>query len=87
MESDLAADRALRRIATVEVLRQLNLFETILHLYSMGQITDLEKEILENIYNPELQRKYHLLTTIIPSRGSLQGHAVVTTSIEKFRTV
>ena len=73
MEPDLAADRALRRIATVEVLRQLNLFETILHLYSMGQITDLEKEILENNYNPELQRKYYLLTNVIPSRGRFKG--------------
>ena len=73
MESNLAADRALRRITTVEVLRQLNLFETILHLYSMGQITDLEKQTLENIYNPELQRKYYLLTNVIPSRGWFRG--------------
>ena len=69
MESNLSADKVLRRITTVEVLWQLNLFETILHSYSMGQITDLEKETLENIYNPELQRKYYLLTNVIPSRG------------------
>lgn len=83
IESDLAADRALRRIATVEVLRQLNLFETILHLYSMGQITDMEKEILENIYNPELQRKYHLLTTVIPSRGRFKGMQLLQQALKK----
>ena len=73
IESDLAADRALRRITTVEVLRQLNLFETMLHLYSVGEISALEKEILENFYNPELQRKNYLLTNVIPSRGHFRG--------------
>ena len=73
MESDLAADRALRTLATVEVLRQLNLFETMLQLYSVGEISALEKEVLENFYNPELQRKNYLLTNVIPSRGHFRG--------------
>ena len=87
MEFDLAADKALRRIATVEVLRQLNLFETMLQLYSMGQISELEKEVLENIYNPELQRKCYLLTHVIPSRGPFRGMQVLQQALKKSEQV
>lgn len=73
IESDLAADKALRRITRMEVLRQLRLFDTVIQLYSLEAISDLEKEILGNPYNPELQRKDYLLTNVVPRKGPYKG--------------
>lgn len=73
IESDAAANRALRSITRLDVLRQLNLFETVIALYSLEAITPLEKEILDNQHNAELQRKDYLLTKVIPNRGPYKG--------------
>ena len=80
---DSAANRALRSITRLEVLRQLNLFETVIALYSLEAITPLEKEILDNHHNPELQRKDYLLTTVIPRRGPYKGIKVFQDALKK----
>ena len=82
-ELDSAANRALRSITRLEVLRQLNLFETVIALYSLEAITPLEKEILDNPHNPELQRKDYLLTTVIPRRGPYKGIKVFQDALKK----
>lgn len=73
LASDLAADKALKRICTIDLLRQLNLFETIMQLYSLEGLTPLEKENLDNQHNAELERKSYLLTNVIPSKGNYKG--------------
>jgi len=72
-KSDLAADKALKQISTIEILEQINLFETVLQLYSIGALTRLENEKLQNNYITELTRKSLLVTSIIPGKGCYRG--------------
>ena len=83
MESDAAANRALRSITRLDVLRQLNLFETVIAMYSLEAVSPLEKEILDNQHNPELQRKDYLLTKVIPGRGSYKGMQVFREALKR----
>ena len=71
-KSNLAADKALRRIS-MDLIEQLNLFETSLHLHKISGLTLLEMEKLNNSHNTELERKQYLVTTVIPSKGHYKG--------------
>lgn len=72
IESEEAAGKALKKIST-ELVQQLNLPETILHLYAMDGLTSLEREKLNNVYVTELERKHYLVMTVIPSKGNYTG--------------
>jgi len=71
-KSNPAADKALRKIS-VDLVQQLDLFDTTLHLHAMDGLTPLETEKLGNSYNTELERKQYLVTTVIPSKGHYKG--------------
>ena len=70
--SDRAADKALKR-TSVNLVKQLDLFDTTLHLHAMDGLTQLETEKLGNSYKTELERKQYLVTTVIPSKGQYKG--------------
>ena len=72
LKSDRAADIALKRIS-VDLVNQLDLFDTTLHLYAMDGLTPSEMEKLNNIYITELEKKQYLVTTVIPSKGHYRG--------------
>ena len=71
-KSNLAADKALRRIS-MELIEQLNLFNTSVHLHKIEGLTLLEMEKLGNSHNTELERKQYLVTTVLPSKGHYKG--------------
>ncbi|XP_065900271.1 uncharacterized protein [Dysidea avara] len=81
--SDVAADKALKQISPMDMLEQLNLFETIVQLYSIDGLTPLENEELQNNYVPELHRKSLLLTSIIPGKGHYKGMQMLRRSLKK----
>lgn len=83
IESDLAADVALRRITTVNVLQQLNLFDTVVYLYSLGEINPFEYERLSNHYETELERKSYLLTQVMPSKGAYKGYQLLKKALKE----
>ena len=72
IKSDRAADKALRRIS-VHLVKELNLFETTLHLYAMDGLTPSEMERLRNHCETELEKRLYLVTTVIPSKGQYKG--------------
>ena len=72
-KSELAAGKALKRITTIDVLQQLNLFDIVMCLYSLEELTALQYEKLDNKYITELERKTYLLTDVIPNKGSYKG--------------
>ncbi|XP_065897987.1 uncharacterized protein [Dysidea avara] len=82
-KSDAAADKALKQISTIEILEQINLFETVLQLYSIGALTRLENEKLQNNYNTELTRKSLLVTSIIPGKGCYKGMRYLRRALKK----
>ena len=71
-KSNVAADKELKRIS-VDLMQQLNLFDTTLHLHAMNGLTPLETEKLQNSYVTELERKQYLVTIVIPSKGLYKG--------------
>ena len=71
-KSDGAAEKALREI-TVKLVEQLDLFNTTNHLHSMGGLTPLEMQKLQNTAVTELERKQYLVTIVIPSKGHYEG--------------
>ena len=71
-KSNAAADKALKKIS-VDLVQQLNLSDTTLHLHAMNGLTPLETEKLQNGYITELERKQYLVTTIMPSKGLYKG--------------
>ena len=71
-KSDVAADKALKRVS-LDLVRQLNLFDTTLHLHAINGLTLLEVEKLGNSHSTELERKQYLVTTVIPSKGAYRG--------------
>ena len=71
-KSDRAADKALKR-TSVSLVEQLDLFDTTLHLHAMNGLTALETEKLGNHHETKLERKWYLLTNIIPSKGQYKG--------------
>ena len=82
-KSDAAADKALKQISTIEILEQINLFETVLQLYSIGALTRLENEKLLNNYLTELTRKSLLVTSIIPGKGCYKGMRYLRRALKK----
>jgi len=82
-KSDAAADKALKQISTIEILEQINLFETVLLLYSIGALTRLEIEKLQNNYSTELTRKSLLVTSIIPGKGCYKGMRYLRRALKK----
>jgi len=82
-KSDVAADKALKQISTIEILEQINLFETVLQLYSIGALTRLENEKLQNNYLTELTRKSLLVTSIIPGKGCYKGMRYLRRALKK----
>ena len=81
--SEVAADKALKQISSMDMLEQLNLFETIVQLYSIDGLTRLENEELQNPYVPEIRRKNLLLTRIIPGKGHYKGMRMLRRSLKK----
>ena len=71
-KSNLAADKALRRIS-MDLIEQLDLFETSVHLHKVSGLTQWEMEKLSNSHNTELERKQYLVTTVLPSKGHYRG--------------
>ena len=71
-KSNLAADKALRRVS-MDLIEQLNLFETSAHLHRIEGVTLWEMEKLTNSHNTELERKQYLVTTVLPSKGHYRG--------------
>ena len=71
-KSDAAADKALKSVS-LDLVQQLNLFDTTLHLHAINGLTPLEVEKLGNCYSTELERKQYLVTTVIPSKGAYRG--------------
>ena len=71
-KSNLAADKALRRIS-MRLIEQLNLFETSMHLHKIGGLTLGEMEELSNCYKTELERKRYLVTAVLPRKGHYRG--------------
>ena len=71
-KSNRAADKALKR-TSVNLVNQLDLFDTTLHLHAMDGLTLLETEKLGNSYKTELERKQYLVTTVIPRKGQYKG--------------
>ena len=71
-KSDVAADKALKRVS-LDLVQQLNLFDTTLHLHAINGLTLLEAEKLGNCHSTELERKQYLVTTVLPSKGAYRG--------------
>ena len=71
-KSNSAADKALRKIS-VDLIEQLNLFETRVHLHKISGLTPLEMEKLSNSHDTERERKHYLVTDVIPSKGHYKG--------------
>ena len=71
-KSNQAADKALKRMS-VNLVKQLNLFDTVLNLHAMDGLTALEMEELTSFYKTELERKQYLVITVIPSKGQYKG--------------
>lgn len=71
-KSNRAADEALRKMS-LDLVEQLNLFETTLYLHKSNGLTPLEMEKLGNCYTTELERKQYLVLTVIPSKGHYRG--------------
>ena len=71
-KSDLAADKALRRIS-MELIEQLNLSDTTVQLYKIEGLTQWEMQELSNPHNIELERKTYLITTVLPNKGHYKG--------------
>ena len=71
-KSDVAADKALKRVS-LDLVQQLNLFDTTLHLHTINGLTLLEAEKLGNCHSTELERKQYLVTTVLPSKGAYRG--------------
>ena len=71
-KSNSAADKALRKIS-VDLIEQLNLFETTIHLHKISGLTALETGKLSNAHDTELERKHYLVTSVIPSKGYFKG--------------
>ena len=67
----------------MDMLEQLNLFETIVQLYSIDGLTRLENEELHNHHVPEIRRKSLLLTSIIPGKGHYKGMRMLRRSLKK----
>ena len=81
---DEAAGKALKQVSSMEMLEQLDLFETVLHLYSTeGGLTSLEYQQLQNVHTVELRRKSLLLTSIIPGKGLYRGMRMLRRALKK----
>ena len=79
---DQAADKALKSVST-NLIEQLNLFDTTLHLYTMDGLTSLEREKLQNIYVTELERKQYLMTIVIPGKGPYKGMTMLRRALKE----
>ena len=79
---DQAADKALKSVST-NLIEQLNLFDTTLHLYTMDGLTSLERERLQNIYITELERKQYLMTIVIPGKGPYKGMTMLRRALKE----
>lgn len=80
--SDQAAEKALKKIL-VDLVRQLNLFDTMIHLHAMDGLTDLETEKLQNFALTESERKQYLLTSVIPSKGHYKGMTLLMRALKQ----
>ena len=81
-KSDEAADKALKEI-TVKLVEQLDLFNTTNHLHSMGGLTPLEMQKLQNIAITELERKQYLVTIVMPSKGHYEGMRLLSQALKQ----
>jgi len=82
-QSDRAADKALKQISSVDILQQLDLFETVINLYSMDGLSPIELQQLRNEHVVELHRKSLLLTNIIPGKGNYTGMQLLRRVLKK----
>ena len=57
----------------MELIEQLNLFDTTVHLHKIEGLTQWEMEELSNPHNIELERKKYLVTSVLPSKGHYRG--------------
>ena len=57
----------------MELIEQLNLFNTSVHLHKIEGLDLLEMEKLGNSHITELERKQYLVTTVLPSKGHYKG--------------
>ena len=81
-KSNVAAGKALRKISA-ELVEQLNLLETTIHLHKINGLTPLELEKLSNFYTTSLERKQYLVTTIIPSKGHYEGMRLLRRALKR----
>ena len=72
IKSEQAAGEALKKVSVL-LVKQLDLFDTALHLYSMNCLTDIEVETLVNSSKSPLERKQYLVTTVLPNKGHYKG--------------
>ena len=78
----MAAGKALRKISA-ELVEQLDLVETTIHLHKSNGLTPLELEKLSNFYTTSLERKQYLVTTIIPSQGHYEGMRLLRRALKR----